>query len=205
MLAEIHEYLLQVTPERPAVLQEMEAYAKKHQFPIIGPLTGRLLYQLARMINAERILELGSGYGYSAFWFALATGDKGRIILTDHDESNKRLALQFFEQGGLSAQFDFRIGDALEVLRQEEGPFDIILNDVEKEEYPRLIDDVAERLRPGGLFITDNLLWSGRVMQDNKDAETAAIVEFTRRLYQDERFFTTIVPLRDGISISLRL
>ncbi len=205
MFEEIHKYLHEVTPPRPKVLQEMEAHAAKNGFPIIGPLVGRLLYQLTVITKAQRIMELGSGFGYSAYWFALAAGREGHITMTDSDQENKQLALGYFKQAGLQSQFDFRIGDALAILQRCDGPFDIVLNDIDKEDYPNTIDPVAARLRQGGLFITDNLIWSGRVCSHRPDNTTKAIVEFTQKLYHDPRFFTTILPLRDGVSIAVKL
>ena len=204
MFKKLPTYLHAVTPPRPPLLQWLETYAAEQGFPIIGPLVGRFLFQVTRMIKARRILELGSGFGYSAFWFSLATGAGGDIILTDTDRENKRQALQYFRQAQLASRFDFRVGDALRILRCLEGPFDIILKDIDKEAYPDTIDPVADRLRRGGLFMTDNIIWSGRVTDKRPDAATRAIVEFTRRLYRDPRFFTTILPLRDGIALALR-
>jgi predicted O-methyltransferase YrrM len=155
--------------------------------------------------KAKRILELGSGFGYSAFWFSLAARSKGRIIMTDGDRNNKRLAFRYFKEAGLQSQFDFRVGDALRTAKKVDGPFDIILNDIDKQDYPSTIDLAASRLKKGGLFITDNLIWDGKVTETKQDKTTRAIVEFTRMLYGDSRFFTTIMPIRDGISISVRL
>ena len=105
----------------------------------------------------------------------------------------------------LQSQFDFRVGDARRIVKRLEGPFDIILNDIDKKGYPETIDLVAPKLRKGGLFITDNVIWDGKVCDRKKDETTEAIVEFTRQLYHDSRFFTTIMPVRDGIAIALRL
>jgi predicted O-methyltransferase YrrM len=205
MFQQIHEYLHQVIPERPPILKEMEAYAAEHNFPIIGPLVGRFLYQMTIVTKARRIMELGSGFGYSAFWFSLAAGHKGHLVLTDTDKNNKRRAMDYFKRAGLQSQFEFKVGDALRTLRRTEGPFDIILNDINKEDYPQTIDLVATKLRKGGLFITDNLIWSGRVCDKNPDKTTQSIIEFTRQLYNDPRFFTTIIPLRDGLSVAVRI
>jgi caffeoyl-CoA O-methyltransferase len=205
MFQEIHDYLHRVTPPRPPVLQEMEAYAADHGFPIIGPLVGRFLYQLAHITRAKRIMELGSGFGYSAFWFSLAIGSKGHITMTDGDKNNRRRALDYFERAGLKSRFDFRVGDAVRVLQRSPGPFDIILNDIDKEDYPSTIDPVAAKLKKGGLFITDNLIWSGRVMDTKPDRTTRAVVEFTQRLYADDRFFTSIIPLRDGLAVAVKV
>lgn len=205
MYEKIHRYLNQVTPERPPVLKEMEAYAEEHHFPIIGPLVGRFLYQMTVLTKSKRILELGSGYGYSAFWFSLASKTKGHITMTDTNKKNKQLAFAYFKEAGLQSQFDFRVGDALKIARRLDGPFDIILNDIDKQEYPATIDLAVARLRKGGLFITDNVIWDGKVADKKPDKTTRAIMEFTQLLYQDSRFFTTIMPIRDGISIAVRL
>jgi len=201
----IEEYLMQVTPERPAVLQEMETYAAENGFPIVGPLVGRFLYQMARIVKARRVLELGSGFGYSAFWFALAMGDRGKITMIDSREDNRNRALDYFERAGLQTKIKFKVGDAFEVLTEIDKEYDIIFNDIDKASYPKTIDPAAFRLRRGGLFITDNLLWSGRVCEEPKDEATSGVVEFTKRLYADSRFFTTILPLRDGIALAVRM
>jgi len=201
----IHNYLEQLTPERPAVLREMEAYAAENDFPIIGPLVGRFLYQIVLITKARKILELGSGFGYSAFWFSLATRGKGHITMTDRDKRNKILAFEFFKQAGLQSQFVFKVGDAIKLANRLDGPFDIILNDIDKQEYPKTLDVAATKLRKGGLFITDNVIWSGRVCEKKQDRTTRAIQEFTEKLYRDSRFFTTVLPIRDGVSIGVRL
>lgn len=201
----IQRYLEHNTPSRPPMLREMEQFAADNDFPIIGPLVGRFLFQMALTTKARKILELGSGYGYSAFWFSLATKSKGHITMTDGDRKNKTRAFDYFKKAGLQSQFDYKVGNALKIIQKLDGPYDIILNDIDKVDYPKTIDLVAPRLRKGGLFITDNILWSGRVLEKKKDKKTAAIVEFTEKLYKDSRFFTTVMPIRDGIAVSVRL
>lgn len=205
MLKKIDAYLHDLTPERHPVMQKMEAYARENHFPIIGPLVGRFLFQQARAIKARRVFEMGSGFGYSAFWFSLAMGARGEITMTDGSRDNKKRALGYLSEAGLKSKFDFRVGDACRILSRADGPFDIILNDIDKEGYPATIDVVARKLRRGGLFITDNIIWSGRVLDKKPDETSQAIIEFTRNLYADERFFTTVMPVRDGISVALRL
>lgn len=205
MFKKVHQYLEDVTPGRPSILREMEEMAAEKDFPIVGPLVGRLLYQQAVAIKARRILELGSGFGYSAFWFSLATKSKGHITMTDTDKNNKRMAFDYFKRAGLQSQFDFKVGDALKVAKRLDGPFDIILNDIDKINYPATIDLAASMLRRGGMFITDNLIWSGKVCERNPDETTRAIIQFTNSLYADSRFFTTIMPVRDGVAMALRL
>ena len=205
LFARIHEYLEDLSPQRPAVLREMEQYAEEEDFPIVGPLVGRFLYQMAVMTKARTVMELGSGFGYSAYWFSLAMGSRGKIVMTDSDRKNKKRAMDFFKHAGLDTTFDFRVGDALRVLRKQEGPFDIVLNDIDKKDYPGTIDLVAPKIRKGGLFITDNVIWKGKVVDKKADETTSAVMEFNRRLYRDPRFFTTILPIRDGIALALRV
>ncbi|MFH2026702.1 MAG: O-methyltransferase [bacterium] len=205
MFKQIHKYLEDSIPNRPQTLREMENYAKEKGFPIVGPLVGRYLYQMAILIKAKNIFELGSGFGYSAIWFSLAARGKGKIIMTDNNKEYKRLALDFFKNAGLESQFDYKVGDALNTLKKFDGPFDIIFNDIDKHDYPQTIDLVAPRLKKGGLFITDNLLWSGKVMDKLPGKNTKAILEFTSELYRDGRFYTTIIPIRDGLAISVKL
>ncbi|MBD3257920.1 O-methyltransferase [candidate division GN15 bacterium] len=203
----IDTYLHSLIPDRPPILREMEAYAEDNGFPIVGPVVGRYLYQLALQMKARRILELGSGFGYSAFWFSLAVKSKGQITMTDGDKAYKKRAFDYFKRAGLQSQFDFRVGDARRIIKKLSGPYDIILNDIDKDGYPETIDPVAERLRKGGVFVTDNVLWKGSVTEPEKkrDGTTQAVVKFTQRLYQDSRFVTTVLPLRDGISVAVRV
>ncbi len=199
-------YLHSILPTGDPVLKTMERYAARIGFPIVGPLVGRFLYQMTLVSGAKRVLELGSGFGYSAYWFGLATGKGGKIILTDTDGAKLRRAASHFSRGGLRATFFFHEGDALDFAAHLTGPFDLILNDVDKEAYPDTIELAARLLRPGGLFITDNVLWSGRVFSAvAADAATRRIRRFTRMLYRDRRFFTSLVPLRDGLAVAVRL
>jgi predicted O-methyltransferase YrrM len=205
MFNEIHDYLHQLTPQRPEVLREMEQYAEDKDFPIVGPLVGRFLYQMAKATGARRVFEMGSGFGYSAYWFSLAMGERGEIILTDGDPEKRSLAEDYFERGGLTSKFEFIVGDAREALQKTGGRFDIIFNDIDKEGYPETVELVADRLNSGGLFMTDNVIWDGKVLSDNPDQTTTAVKTFNEALYADPRFFTTIIPLRDGVSVAMRL
>jgi caffeoyl-CoA O-methyltransferase len=186
------------------VLAEMEDYATEHKIPIVGPAVARVLQQLALMINARTVFELGSAIGYSTIWWALAVGDNGRVIYTDGDLRNTERARGYFARAGVSSRITLHTGDALEFLSEQKQEFDIIFNDVDKEDYPRVLRLVAPRLRKGGLFITDNVLWSGRVAEKNPDARTKAILEFNRKLYEVSEFYTTILPLRDGLAVALK-
>lgn len=200
----VDDYLYSMLPKRDDVLAEMEAYASEHEIPIVGPAVARVLQQLALMINARTVFELGSAIGYSTIWWAQAVGNAGKVIYTDGDPQNAERARSYFARAGVSKQIAVRTGDALEILSEEKQEFDIIFNDVDKEDYPRVLKLVAPRLRKGGLFITDNVLWSGRVAEKNPDARTKAILEFNRNLYDSKEFYTTILPIRDGLAVALK-
>jgi predicted O-methyltransferase YrrM len=200
----VERYLYSVLPERDAVLAEMEAQAKQRNIPIVGPAVGRLLYQLARMVDAKTVFEAGSAIGYSTIWWARAVGEGGRVVYTDSDKKNADEARRYFERAGVADRVDIRIGDALEVLsEQRQASYDIIFNDVDKEDYPRVFKLAVPRVRPGGLFITDNALWSGKVVEP-QDEDSRAIAEFNRLLYASKDVFTTIIPLRDGVAVAMK-
>ncbi|MEE9443970.1 MAG: O-methyltransferase [candidate division Zixibacteria bacterium] len=201
----IDSYLHKITPQSEEILKEMEDFAAEKGFPIIGPLVGRFLCQMAMVTKAKKILELGSGFGYSAYWFSLGMGGRGHIVMTDADSSNKERAFQYFIRGGLRTSIRFLPGDALELVAPLRVGYDIVLNDIDKVEYPETIDVAHRLLRPGGLFITDNLLWSGKVMDMRvKDPDTRGIRKFTKMLYSDDRFLTSLLPVRDGISVAVK-
>ena len=170
----------------------------------MGPAVARVLQQVAMMINARTVFELGSAIGYSTIWWAQAVGNQGRVIYTDGDAKNAERARDYFTRAGVSNRIALHTGDALEYLSEQKQEFDIIFNDVDKEDYPRVLRLVAPRLRKGGLFITDNVLWSGRVAEKSPDARTKAILEFNRKLYDAPEFYTTILPIRDGLAIALK-
>ena len=201
----VDDYLYSLLPTRGDVLAEMEEYATKHDIPIVGPAVARILEQLALMINAHTVFELGSAIGYSTIWWAQAVGENGRVIYTDGDSKNAERARGYFARAGVTNRITLHVGDALEFLSEQKEEFDIIFNDVDKDDYPRVLRLVAPRLRKGGLFITDNVLWSGRVAEKNPtDARTKAILEFNRKLSDAKEFYTTILPMRDGLAVALK-
>lgn len=203
--AHIIDYLLNVTPERDEVLEDMEEYALARNFPIVGPLVGRLLFVLAKAIQADRILELGSGFGYSAYWFAKALGKDGQVFCTDGNPDNADHAAEYFQRAKISNKITFLVGDALRLMDDIDGQFDIIFCDIDKHQYPKAYRKALPRLRKGGILLADNTLCSGKVLQHRPDAETAGILTFNRLIYSSKELFSTIVPLRDGVSISIKL
>lgn len=202
----IERYLKGLQPEPDEVLLEMEWLAEKQGFPIVGPLVGRLLCLLAKAIKAKEILELGSGYGYSAYWFAKGIEPGGRIICTDRSRENATLAQEFFAKGRIQRHMQFEVGDALKIIDRFPGPFDIIFMDLDKEEYPLAFPKLPPRLRKGGLLITDNVLWYGNVLEEHPtEASTRGVKEYTKLLYSSPELYTIIIPLRDGVAISLKI
>ena len=200
----IEEYLTTLRGPRDEVLLEMERLARERGFPIVGPDVGTLLYILTKVSGARRVLELGSGFGYSAYWFAQALPAYGLVVCTDADQANRDQAVAFFERGGLAYKMRFEVGNALEIMDATTGHFDIIFNDVDKEDYPRVLDKAVAKLKSGGLFITDNTLWEGRVASRRQDATTRAVVEFNRLAAAHPRLISLNLPLRDGVTVCLK-
>ena len=203
-LSQIDDYLHQLYDDGDPVRREMEELARQRNFPIVGPLAGRHLYQLTQMIGARRVFELGSGYGYSALYFARAVGPEGVVHCTELSAENIRLAEKFLGQAGVWERVTYHQEEATAALRRVGGTWDIIYNDIDKAGYPATIELAYNQLRPGGLFITDNLFWQGRVFTGKNDEDTQGIIEFTRRLFAHPGFISTIYPARDGVAVALR-
>lgn len=188
------------------VLAEMESVAEKNNFPIVGRLVGIFLETMARTVNAKRIFEFGSGYGYSAYWFARAAGENGQVTCTDGDAQNKEKADHYLESAGLSERIDFRVGIAQDIFAQIEGEFDICYNDADKGDYPQIWQMARDRIRPGGLYIADNVLWHGRVAVeryvDIVPGWTEAILEHNIQIFNDPEFDAFINPTRDGVIVA---
>ena len=200
----VEDYLYSMLPPSDAVLADMEAVAAKREIPIVGPAVGRIFHQLALMTGAKTVFEMGSAIGYSTIWWAQAIGPGGKVIYTDGDPKNAEQARGYFDRAGVSDRIQVMVGDALELLSEQKQPLDIIFNDVDKEDYPRVFRVAAPRLRKGGLFVTDNVLWSGRVAHSNPDGRTKAIQELNRLLYESPEFYTTILPIRDGVAVAIK-
>ena len=192
-----------------AVLLEMEAEAAAREFPIVERLVGVTLEVLARSVGARRVVELGSGFGYSGYWHARAVGPGGELHLTDGDPKNEEQAIDYLGRAGLLQPVRFHVGDAVETLRSLEGHFDVVYCDIDKEGYPEAWREARERVRSGGLYVCDNVLWYGRVAKDELEpderATTRAILEHNEMIADDERYLSTIVPTRDGVMVALRL
>jgi predicted O-methyltransferase YrrM len=197
----IEKYLDSLLPKRDAVLAEMEKYAGQRKIPIIGPGCGRLLYLLAQISGAKRMFEMGSAIGYSTIWLARGAGANAEIYYTDGDPENARRARENFRRGGVEDRIQLLVGDALQLIDSVPGAFDLIFIDVDKHLYPEALRKAGPRLRNGGLLITDNVLWYGRVPSRAKDARTRSIQQFNKMIYSSSELFPVIVPLRDGVAV----
>ncbi|MFW5899023.1 MAG: O-methyltransferase [Jiangellaceae bacterium] len=207
----VDEYLTDLagTEHDDEVLREMEARADEHGFPIVGRAVGRFLELAARSIGARRVMELGSGYGYSAYWFARAVGPGGEVVCTDGDPANAEHAEDYLRRAGVWDRVRYRVGDALEGFGAEDGEFDVVYCDVDKLGYPDCWRVARERIRVGGLWLCDNVIWDGHVAtgadRPGLPGQTAAIREHNQLIAEDERYVGSIVPIRDGVMTALRV
>ena len=204
---DLDQYLGALQKTKDPVLQEMEARAAASKFPIIGPMVGRLCQQVAQSINARDIFEMGSGFGYSTWWFAHAVGEGGRVVHTDGDVKKSNEAKQWLDKAGLGARVHYEVGDACEVIKKYPGPFDVVFIDIDKHGYPEALELARSRVRIGGYIICDNVLWSGNVLQpaSKQDADTRGVVRYNKEAFGAADLLTTIVPLRDGVALSLKV
>jgi predicted O-methyltransferase YrrM len=197
-----------LSPTDHEVLTDMEALAAKNNFPIVGRLVGVFLETMAKSIDAKRVFEFGSGYGYSAYWFAKAVGATGQVICSEADLLNKEKAEQYLSSAGLLDRVDFKAGMAQDIFAQTDGLFDVCYNDVDKGDYPEIWLLAKDRIREGGLYIADNVLWRGRVaveeFTDVFQGWTEAIREHNALIFNDPDFDSFINPTRDGVLVARR-
>ena len=201
------DYLTGLVPPRGEELRVMEKYAEDNKFPIIGPTAGYFCYQIARMINATRIFELGSGYGYSTAWFARAVRENGGGVVYHvvWDDELSRSARVHMEMLGYGDVVQYRVGEAVENLRATEDVFDLIFNDIDKHGYPDSLPAITEKLRSGGVLIVDNAIWGGRVLDEmDHGASVQAVRKLTSMLTADQAWITSIVPIRDGLLVAVK-
>ena len=201
---EVENYLYEMLPPRDEGLAEMEVDAAKNDVAIVGPAVARVLYQLAKIKGAKKVFEMGPAIGYSTIWWARAVGEGGLVVYTDGDPKRAEKARRYFDRAGVTQRIKVRVGDALEFLSEEKEQYDIIFNDVDKIDYPRVFRLALPRLKSGGLFISDNVLWSGKVCKPNPDAQTKAILEFNQLICRSQEVFTTILPIRDGVAVCVK-
>ncbi|WP_336359151.1 O-methyltransferase [Haladaptatus sp. ZSTT2] len=203
-------------PEPDDILEEMDTYGEEIGFPTVGPEVGGWLQLLATMVDAERVFEFGSGFGYSAYWFARALPADGELVLTEIDEGELDRAREYLERGDIATRARFEHGDAIDIVDAYDGPFDVVLIDNEKERYKDAFDAVREKVAPGGVVIADNAMTSG-VQDFDKllawaegddlamDAGTRGIAEYLEAVRADPAFETAVMPVGEGIAVSYRV
>lgn len=185
----------------------MEAHAAETGFPIIGPAAGHFCYTMARLMGARRVFEMGSGFGYSTAWFARAVQENGggEVHHVVWDEALSARARRWLSLLGYQDTVRYHVGEAVQALRESEGGYDLVFNDIDKQDYPASLPVIASRLRSGGLLIVDNLLWSGRIFDDaDHSPATRGVRELTREITTDPEWLATIVPIRDGLLVARR-
>jgi predicted O-methyltransferase YrrM len=203
----LQEYLTTLVPPREPEMRKMEEYAGKNNFPILGPVSGYYCYQLAVMLKAKSIFEMGSGYGYSTAWFAKAVKENGGGIVhhTVWDEKLSQMAVEHLSKLGYGGMIEYHIAEAVETLRKIDGPFDVIFNDIDKEAYPAALPVIKSKLRSGGLLIIDNMIWHGQILDaDDHEKTTEAIRRFTHEVTTDSDWVVSLAPLRDGLIVAYK-
>jgi caffeoyl-CoA O-methyltransferase len=205
--AELRAYLDSLVPERSPELAAMERDARETGFPIIGAAAGQLCYLIARLTGARRVFEMGSGFGYSTAWFARAVQENGGGVVHHvvWDTELSQRARRHLDVLGFSELVEYHVAEAVAALEQTAGGFDLIFNDIDKAAYPASLDVIQRKLRPGGVLIIDNMLWSGRIFDDDdSSAATEGVREFTRRITADPGWTVSLVPIRDGLIVAQR-
>jgi predicted O-methyltransferase YrrM len=205
-----------MVPDRDDVLREMEAHGEETGFPTVGPEVGGFLRLAARMVDAERVFEFGSGFGYSAYWFAEALPDDGEIVLTEHDPDELDEARDFLARGGYADRAVFEDGDALETVERHDGPFDVVLVDCHKEGYPDALDAVRGKVAEGGILVADNAMQSGiqdfeTILEivaggdpDGVDDQSRGIADYLVEVRDSDEFETAAIPLGEGLAVSYK-
>ena len=210
---DVVRFLRTAGPEGDAVLSEMDDYAEREGFPHVGPEVGGFLRLLVRLTGAERVFEFGSGYGYSAYWFAGALSEGDEIVLTEVDADELAMARGYMDRGGFDAEVRYELGDAIETVDGYEGPFDAVLIDNEKYRYREAFDAVREKLAPGSVVIADNMLVANTVYYDDVgrllrgesvDATESArgIAAYLERVRSDPDCETSVLPIGEGIAVT---
>ena len=206
----VEQYLASLNRSADSVLQAIARAGEERNLPLVDAEVGALLRTLAMAAGATRILEIGTAIGYSGIWLAGALPDGGSLLTMEMNADRAREARNNFERAGLADRVNVIVGDAQRMLAKVAGPFDVIFQDGDKHLYSPLLDRLVTLLRPGGLLITDNVLWDGEVVpgfvaRPQRDpGDTRAIAEYNERLAAHPQLITSIVPMRDGVAISVK-
>ncbi len=200
----IEEYIYNLSIPNDPVLMEMEKLGHKLGFPIVDRLVGRILFILTKLKKPELVVELGSGFGYSAMWFAKALKENAKVVLTDFSQENLDLAKKFFQQANLLHKAEFKVGDAIEIASLYKN-IDILFLDLQKTKYKYAVETLLPNLNQEALVIADNTLWQGKVLEENPDKQTKGIKEFNEYMFKNEQFFSSLIPIRDGLLVAYKI
>jgi len=198
------EYAEQHTSGESQVLQELrrECYEKYEDSAMLsGFYQGRVLAMFSKMIRPKVVLEIGTYLGYSALCFAEGLADGGKVITLDVNEETNEVARSFVAKSAYADRIDFRLGPATEIIPTLNETFDLVFIDADKPNYSNYYNLVFDKLRPGGFIIADNVLWSGRVLDNEKDENTQALHDFSEMVMADKRVSNVLLPIRDGLMI----
>ncbi len=203
---EVQAYIARLEAAEDPLLDGLEAYAAGRGFPLIGRASGHWLTLLTRLIGGRRVFEFGSGFGYSAAFFARAVGDQGMVVAVEKDAWEQEAFEAHFQDPVLRGRIDYRLGDAFEVFQALAGAFDVVLIDCNKRDYLRALDLALPRLRGGGLVLADNVLWGGKTARPAApdDDSTLALQAFNARLRADPQLETGWLPVGDGLAVALK-
>jgi caffeoyl-CoA O-methyltransferase len=197
------EYLDRLLPARDALLARMEAFAAEHNHPIADPEVGQLMKLLVRAKNPKHLIEVGTNIGYSVIVLGRECGAESVIETIELDRGILATAREFVAEAGLDCEVKFHEGAALEVLPTLAGPFDFVFIDCVKSEYEQYLDQLLPKLEPGAMIVCDNLLWGGKVAEGVHDPSTDALRAFNKRITTDPRLASIVLPVGDGVGISI--
>lgn len=209
--APVLDYLSMLRQVPHPELDAIAAEGRAEGLPIVDPQTGALLHVLARATRATRALEIGTAIGYSGLWIATALPTDGMLITLERDSVRAAKAREHFAAAGVAQKVSVMVGDASRYLHKVAGPFGFVFQDGDKAQYEPLLDRLIQLLQPGGVLVTDNVLWRGEViagyveMPTHNPNDTAAIAAYNRRLAGDSRLYTTFLPVGDGAAVSIKL
>jgi len=203
----LEEYIQNHSEDEPQLLQELtrETHLKVVRPRMLtGHFQGRVLSMLSKIISPKNILEIGTYTGYSALCLAEGLQQDGQLHTIDINEELNEIQRKYFDKSGFATQIIQHTGNALDIIPELNMTFDLVFIDAEKTEYPNYLEVVLQKTRAGSLILSDNVLWSGKVVEplDDKDKATKAVLEYNRILKEDERLETILLPIRDGLTLS---
>ena len=206
----VEGYLASLNHHSDAILDDIARAGERDDLPLVDSEVGALLRVLVLAARATRVLEIGTAIGYSGIWMAGALPKDGMFITMEIDDARAKIARENFARAGLADRVNVLVGNAQRMLQKVAGPFDVIFQDGDKKQYGPMLDTLVGLLRPGGLLVTDNVLWNGEVVpgfsaKRHRDAsEGAAIAQYNEAINRHPSLLTSIVPLRDGVAISVK-